>query len=131
MIIARKLGLLLGAALLTMGCQATTTRPGSGAVSASTPEGDEIPYLSEVTLSVGEQAPIHGSRGRCGEAPPDFDTLRLPDLAHGSLVAGDMGWRRSRSCGGPTPAREVIYVAESSGTDSFLLFGDPVTVTVE
>ena len=90
-----------------------------------------IPYRAETRLAVGEQATVHGARGACGAPPPAWSEIELPTLRHGVFVEGPVGVRRSRACGGETPARGVIYQAVSPGTDSFTLFGDPIEVTVQ
>lgn len=92
-----------------------------------------IRFQPDVLLEVGQSVTLHGFRSKCGEAAPDVAKTRkrLPGgLEHGVLTAGRTGVRYSRSCGGFTPAREVVYEAKSPGVDAFVLFGDPMKVTV-
>ena len=106
---------------------------GAGAVAVlavSAVSAAEIPYRKSVELGVGEQTVIHGARGKCGAPPPAWEDTRLPTVTLGEFLPGPVGTRRSRSCGGETPARAVIYKALKPGTESFELFGDPVKVVV-
>jgi CubicO group peptidase (beta-lactamase class C family) len=92
-----------------------------------------IPYKRYVTLSVGQSTVIHGARGACGEAPPDWEEVirGLPLSLIGSYSDGGLGVRRSRSCGGPTPARAVKFTAEKAGSEQIVLYGDPINITVK
>ena len=91
-------------------------------------------YWREVTeLKVGDYAVIHAKRGKCGEQPPSWeDTLKfLPELPVGVWFDGGVGYRVSRSCGGATPARAVVMKATIPGTVNFMLYEDPITITVK
>lgn len=92
-------------------------------------------YWREVSeLSVGESVVIHGKRGdRCAEQPPPWAEVLplLPQLSTGVWSDGGVGYRISRSCGGPTPARAVVFTATRAGVDKFMLYEDPITVTVK
>ena len=89
-----------------------------------------IEFRDRVTLSVGQSAVIKGARGDCGKAPEKAQ-VALPALKTGTLSLGKAGVRNSNSCGGPTPAIEVIFTATSVGRESFDLFGDRVSVRVK
>ena len=92
--------------------------------------GNTIEFKERVTLAVGQSTVIHGARGDCGRAPAKSD-IALPALKTGTLSLGQAGVRDSRSCGGPTPAIEVIFTATAKGRESFELFGDKVSVRVK
>ncbi|MEM1314343.1 MAG: hypothetical protein AAGI51_07310 [Pseudomonadota bacterium] len=117
------------AGLAAAALAAAVPAPSAPATAQDLP-GERIPYRSELALEVGERQVIHGWRGECGRSPGDPADLWLPTLSHGELSTGRTGWRRSRSCGGATPAIEVIDEATSPGEDRFELFGDRITVTV-
>jgi hypothetical protein len=95
--------------------------------------GKLIPWREFTVMKLGQSEVIHGARGRCGEAPPSFDDVlgHLPELAFGRWFDGGVGYRVSRSCGGRTPARAVVFTATAVGEEEFYLFEDPVTIRVE
>jgi len=102
-----------------------------------TPRSEEtgytnIVYHKTVDMEVGESRIIHGRRGACGSMPPQWDEIRdeLPELETGSWSDGGIGIRNSRSCGGPTPARVLLFTATAAGHSSFNLYGDPITIDV-
>lgn len=94
--------------------------------------GQPISPRRVVDLKVGESAIIHGMRGRCGKEAPDWETARrgLPELLIGTFSDGGVGIRNSRSCSGPTPARAIRFTATKPGKESFELYDDPITITV-
>ena len=95
---------------------------------------NHIPFRPDIILGVGEQAVIHGIRGKCGSSPPGIDYAKgkLPkNIEIGALSIGRIGNRYSRSCNGMTPAREVVFHAKKAGVASFVLFDDDMTVTVK
>jgi hypothetical protein len=57
--------------------------------------------------------------------------IELPALKTGTLSLGKAGVRNSQSCGGPTPAIEVIFTATTKGRESFEVEGDKITVRVK
>lgn len=80
------------------------------------------------TVKVGQTVTIKGVRGReCGEQP---GTVALPRSDLGTFSRGKLGTVNSRSCGGVTPAREVLFTAKKPGTQSLVIYEDPVTITV-
>jgi len=91
---------------------------------------ETIAYKERVNVGVGESVVVHGARGDCGQAP-EKSSIRLPALETGTLSLGKAGTRDSNSCGGPTPAIEVIFTATTPGRESFELFGDTITVRVK
>ena len=84
-------------------------------------------------VRVGESVVIHAKRGRCGEQPPSWEEVfeYLPELSTGIWSDGGVGYRVSRSCGGATPARAVVFTATRPGEDRFMLYEDPITIRVE
>lgn len=92
----------------------------------------QIYWRELAELAVGQSAVIHGKRGRCGEPPPSWaETFEdLPGLSTGRWSDGGVGYRVSRSCGGPTPARAVVFTATQPGEDRFILYEDPITLRV-
>lgn len=96
--------------------------------------GQQIYYREIANLRVGESIVLHGKRGpTCGEQPPEWpDVLKyLPEPNTGVWSDGGVGFRVSRACGGPTPARAVVFTATQTGVDSFRLYDDPISITVE
>ncbi|UYN95650.1 MAG: hypothetical protein KIT25_01495 [Enhydrobacter sp.] len=95
--------------------------------------GQHIFNRELTVLKVGESAVIHGKRGRCAEQPVSWEETfqGLPNLSTGVWSNGGVGYRVSRSCGGPTPARAVVFTATRPGEDRFMLYEDPVVIRVE
>lgn len=94
----------------------------------------QIYYRQQVKLKVGESIVVHGKRGEsCGKAPPEWPNVLkfLPEVSTGVWTDGGVGFRVSRACGGPTPARAVVFTATRPGMDKFMLYDDPITITVE
>ena len=89
-----------------------------------------IEYRERATIAVGQSIVIHGARGECGQAPSK-SSISLPKLKTGTLSLGKSGVRDSNSCGGNTPAIEVIFTGTIAGRESFELFGDKVTLRVK
>lgn len=102
-------------------------------ISASGIRAIDVEYRRSVSLRVGESSVIHGARSDCGERAPDWEAAvrLLPELDIGAWSDGGEGKRYSRACGGPTPARGVVFTATQPGLAQFLLYGDPVTIHVE
>lgn len=95
--------------------------------------GKEIFWRQNATLKIGESVVVHGRRGpSCGEPPPDWDEVLkyLPPLSTSIWSDGGVGFRVSRACQGPTPARAVVVTATAPGTDHITLYDDPITITV-
>ena len=93
----------------------------------------DVEYRKSVSLRVGESSVVHGARSDCGERAPDWQSTqsKLPVLPIGVWSDGGEGKRYSRACGGPTPARGVVFTATNPGLEQFLLYGDSVTIHVE
>ena len=90
---------------------------------------NRIEVKSRVTLKVGEKAVIHAFRGECGKLPTEIENWgETTDL--GITYLGKEGVRGSRSCGGDTPAYEVIFEAEEKGRETIRLFGDRIRIRV-
>ncbi|MEQ9328193.1 MAG: hypothetical protein RJQ21_12965 [Rhodospirillales bacterium] len=96
--------------------------------------GQQIYYREQASLKVGESIVVHGKRGHsCAVQPPEWpDVIKfLPELSTGVWSDGGVGFRVSRSCGGATPARAVVFTATRPGMDKFMLYDDPITITVD
>lgn len=93
----------------------------------------DVEYRKAVSLNVGQSIVVHGARGACDEAPPAWKRVLadLPELEIGHWSDGDVGKRYSRKCGGPTPARGIVFNATKSGLAEITLFGDPVKIEVK
>lgn len=91
-----------------------------------------IRYQKNLRLYKGDTVIVHGARGGCGNDAPEWDSVkeRMPELKTGTLSDGGTGDRRSRKCGGETPARAVKFHATATGSDSFELFGDDIELEV-
>lgn len=100
-----------------------------GVFGVAAEEGGKIPFVEKLTIKVGQSAVIHGIRGDCGQLPP-ASKLKPKKLKTGTLTYGKTGIRNSRSCGGPTPAVEVIFTATKPGKERFKVEGDSMQVIV-
>lgn len=76
-----------------------------------------IPAHKSVKLSVGETIVIHGYRGPCGERPGNVDPNRTRATQLGVLSNGKWGVMKSRTCGGMTPAVEILFTAKKKGRE--------------
>jgi len=95
--------------------------------------GERIYWRELSEVRVGESVVIHAKRGRCGEQPPSWEETfeYLPELATGIWSDGGVGFRISRSCGGATPARAVVFTATRPGEERFMLYEDQITIRVD
>lgn len=94
---------------------------------------NNIPWIRNLTLHVGEEAVVHGKRGTCGELPasPEKIEKSLPKhLKTGILTTGRLGLRTSRRCDGATPAREIVFQARKPGKERLHLYGDAINIHV-
>lgn len=96
------------------------------ATAAETP----IEWQKSVTLRVGQAAIVHSIRGACGK-PPGKELLKPKTFKTGHTSFGRLGVRTSRSCGGLTPAVEVIFTATAPGKETIVIADDPVKITVK
>lgn len=105
------------------------TQPGAQVIDMT---GQRIEAHEMVTAKVGQSVVVHGSRGRCGEQPPDWEEVfqGLPPLSNGVWSDGGVGIRVSRACSGGTPARAVVFTATHPGEERFTLYDDPITIRV-
>jgi len=94
--------------------------------------GERVYWRELSELKIGESVVIHAKRGRCGEQPPSWEETfeYLPELATGIWSDGGVGYRVSRSCGGATPARAVVFTATRPGEERFMLYEDTITIRV-
>lgn len=95
--------------------------------------GERIYWRELSEVKIGESVVIHAKRGRCGEQPPSWEQVfeYLPELSTGIWSDGGVGYRVSRSCGGATPARAVVFTATRPGEERFMLYEDPITIRVD
>ena len=77
-----------------------------------------IKGLSEVTMKVGQSKVIWGWRGECGKRPNGVDPKRTRATQLGVLGNGKWGVFKSRSCGGWTPAVEIVFTAKKKGRET-------------
>lgn len=94
---------------------------------------NKIIFMESVSLKIGETSVVHGKKGKCGELPPASEEIarKLPkNLQTGSLRVGELGVRKSNKCGGVTPAREIIFEAAKSGSETINLYDDEIQITV-
>lgn len=71
----------------------------------------------KVTMKVGQSKVIWGWRGECGMRPKGVDRNRTRATKLGVLSNGKWGVFKSRSCGGWTPAVEIIFTAKKKGRE--------------
>lgn len=102
-------------------------------VSAAGIHAADVEYRKSVSLRIGESTVVHGARSACGEQAPEWKVVRekLPGIEIGTWSDGGEGRRYSRACGGPTPARGVVFTATAAGMEEITLYGDPVAIHVE
>lgn len=72
---------------------------------------------SKVSMKVGQSAVIWGWRGECGQRPKGVDRKRTRATKLGVLSNGKWGVFKSRTCGGWTPAVEIIFTAKKKGSE--------------
>jgi hypothetical protein len=88
-----------------------------------------IPTNLSPTVRVGQTVVVKGVRSReCGQAAGPINNT--PRSTLGTFSSGAIGTVNSRSCGGPTPARELRFTARKPGTETISAQGDTVTLTV-
>ena len=98
--------------------------------SADADASNLIEWAPSVSLKVGQQKVIHGIRGETCGTLPGKNRLKTRFLKTGQIVYGKPGVRNSRSCGGMTPAVEVIFIATTPGKETITVSGDKIRVTV-
>ncbi|MFK7880044.1 hypothetical protein [Roseobacter sp.] len=91
---------------------------------------NQIPTHRSVKLTVGESVVVNGYRGECGKRPTNVDPNRTRDTKYGTLSNGKWGVVKSRTCGGWTPAVEVIFTARKKGRETIEVAGTKIKVAV-
>ncbi|MBB3809451.1 hypothetical protein [Pseudochelatococcus contaminans] len=136
-LLAAGLAVTIAAALIAPAVHHYLSQPDSSQL-ASMPDAVDVDgtlfYMrSTVRVAVGESLIVHGNRGDCGEQPPSWqDTLaNLPPMTIGRWSDGGVGKRGSNTCGGPTPARAVVFTGTQPGEDKIMLYGDLVFIRVD
>ena len=90
-----------------------------------------IKGLREVSMNVGQSKVIWGWRGECGKRPKGVDRKRTRATKLGVLSNGKWGVFKSRTCGGFTPAVEIIFTANKKGNEVITTqFDQKIKVTV-
>ncbi|WP_299084953.1 hypothetical protein [uncultured Ruegeria sp.] len=90
----------------------------------------KIPTHRSVDLKVGQSVVVNGYRGECGSRPNNVDPNRTRNTKLGILSNGKWGVTKSRTCGGWTPAVEVIFTAKKKGRETIEVAGTKIKVTV-
>ncbi len=91
---------------------------------------NQIPFHQSVELKTGQSMIVHGYRGECGKRPANVDRKRTRDTKLGVLSVGKWGVTKSRTCGGWTPAIEVIFTARKKGRETIEVAGEKIKVRV-
>jgi len=94
----------------------------------------EFPYRRDVTLSVGKSIVLKGVRGNdCSERAPSWSHIApgLPKSSTGTFSDGGTGTVLSNSCGKTVGARGVKFTAKQKGSESFVVYDDKISVTVQ
>ena len=93
---------------------------------------NKIKGSQKVSMKVGQSKVIWGWRGECGKRPTGINKNRTRNTELGTLSIGDWGVFKSRTCGGWTPAVEIVFTAKSAGREVITTqFDQKITVTVK
>lgn len=99
-------------------------------IAASADPNNQIPFHKSVELNVGQSVVVHGYRGECGKRPTNVDPERTRATQLGVLSNGRWGVTKSRTCGGWTPAVEIVFTATKKGRETIQVAGDSIVVRV-
>lgn len=91
---------------------------------------NKIPTHRSVELKVGQSVVVNGYRGKCGKRPTNVDPQRTRDTKFGVLSNGKWGVTKSRTCGGWTPAIEVIFTGKKKGRETIEVAGIKIKIAV-
>lgn len=100
-----------------------------GSVAYADPN-NKIPTHRSVKLEIGQSVVVNGYRGDCGKRPPNVDPNRTRNTKLGTLSNGKWGVTKSRTCGGWTPAVEVIFTAKKKGRETIEVAGTKIKIAV-
>lgn len=100
-----------------------------GSVAYADPN-NKIPTHRSVELKIGQSVVVNGYRGECGIRPTNVDPNRTRSTKLGILSNGKWGVAKSRTCGGWTPAVEVIFTAKKKGRETIEVAGTKIKVAV-
>ncbi|MFK7743697.1 MAG: hypothetical protein AB8B47_01480 [Roseobacter sp.] len=100
------------------------------ATTANADPNNKIPFHKSVDLKVGQSMIVNGYRGDCGERPKNVDPNRTRATKLGVLSNGKWGVTKSRTCGGWTPAVEVIFTAQKKGRETIKVAGERIKISV-
>ena len=101
----------------------------AGSVGHANPN-NQIPTHRSVELKVGQSMVVNGYRGECGKRPTNVDPKRTRTTKRGVLSNGKWGVVKSRTCGGWTPAVEIIFTAQTKGRETIEVAGTKIKVVV-
>ncbi len=91
---------------------------------------NKIPTQRSIELKIGQSVVVNGYRGDCGKRPTNVDRNRTRSTKLGILSNGKWGVTKSRTCGGWTPAVEVIFTAKKSGRETIEVAGTKIKIAV-
>ena len=92
---------------------------------------NKIKGSKDVSMKVGQSKVIWGWRGECGERPTGIDPKRTRATELGVLSIGTWGVFKSRTCGGWTPAVEIVFTAKKAGREVITTqFDQKISVSV-
>lgn len=100
-----------------------------GSVAHADPN-NKIPTHGSIELKIGQSVVVNGYRGECGKRPTNVDLNRTRSTKFGILSNGKWGVTKSRTCGGWTPAVEVIFTAKKKGRETIEVAGTKIKVAV-
>jgi hypothetical protein len=100
------------------------------ATALSADPNNKIPTHRDVELKVGQSIVVNGYRGECGDRPKNVDPKRTRKTKLGVLSNGKWGVTKSKTCGGWTPAVEVIFTAKKKGRERIEVAGVKIKVAV-
>lgn len=91
-----------------------------------------IGYDARVKMVVGETRVIHGDRGDCGGAPPDWYYIlpRVPPSTLGLFSDGGVARKMDNGCNAVVRARAVRFTALTAGSEEIQLLGDYMKIVV-
>ncbi|MEO0402262.1 MAG: hypothetical protein AAF214_07785 [Pseudomonadota bacterium] len=99
-------------------------------VPALAEDSNKIPTHRSIQVQVGQSIIVNGFRGACGARPKNVDPNRTRATRLGVLSNGKWGVVQSRTCGGWTPAVEVIFTAQKKGRETIEVAGTKIKVAV-
>lgn len=95
-------------------------------------EAKHISPLTNVSLEVGESVIVHGAIDQCRKDSLRWSdvSLQVPNSKTGFFSNGGYGVIDSKRCGGITPALQIRFTANQTGSERLIVAGDPVNIVV-